>query len=69
LSPDTAAPVGDAVGEILAVADQIEADVIVVARHRDKLPHLLRSIARCLAARLSPVLHLAPGCERLALRA
>ena len=38
-------PVGDAATEILAAAERIGADVIVVARQRRRAPHLLGSIS------------------------
>jgi nucleotide-binding universal stress UspA family protein len=41
----TIAPVGDAATEILAAAQRIGADLIVVARRRTALPHLLGSIS------------------------
>ena len=40
-----ATPVGDVATEILAAAERIGADVIVVARHRRRAPHLLGSIS------------------------
>ena len=40
----TMAPVGDAATEILAAAEVVSADVIVVARHRGHVPHPLGSI-------------------------
>jgi nucleotide-binding universal stress UspA family protein len=42
----TVAPVGDAATEILAAADRVRADVIVVARHRGRVPHMLGAITR-----------------------
>jgi nucleotide-binding universal stress UspA family protein len=41
----TAAPVGDTATEILAAAMAVGADVIVVARRRGRVPHLLGSIS------------------------
>jgi nucleotide-binding universal stress UspA family protein len=41
----TATPVGDVATEILAAAERIGADVIVVARQRGRAPHLLGSIS------------------------
>ena len=41
----TATPVGDVATEILAAAERIGADVIVVARQRRRAPHLLGSIS------------------------
>ena len=40
----TMAPVGDAATEILAAAEVVRADLIVVARHRGHVPHPLGSI-------------------------
>ena len=39
------APVGDPTTEILAAAQQTGADVIVVARHRAKVPHALGTVS------------------------
>ncbi len=41
----TLAPVGDAATEILAAAEQLAADVIVVARHRPRVPRAHGSIS------------------------
>jgi nucleotide-binding universal stress UspA family protein len=45
IEAQTSAPVGDAAGEVLAAAEQIGADVIVVARHRGRAPHSHRSVS------------------------
>jgi nucleotide-binding universal stress UspA family protein len=45
IDAEVSAPVGETVAEIVAVAEQVGADVIVVARHRRKTPpHLHASI-------------------------
>lgn len=41
----TEAPVGNAATEILAAADRLGADVIVIARHRGRMPHVLGSVS------------------------
>ena len=41
----TLAPVGDAATEILAAAEQLQADVIVVARHRGRAPDAHGSVS------------------------
>lgn len=45
INAQTRAPVGDAVTEILAVAEQVGADVIVVARHRGRVPQPRGSVS------------------------
>jgi nucleotide-binding universal stress UspA family protein len=45
ITVETAAPVGDVAAEILTIAAEREADVIVVARHHRKVPHVGGSIS------------------------
>lgn len=45
IEAQTSAPVGDAASEILAAAERVGADVIVVARHRGRVPQLHGSIS------------------------
>ena len=45
IEAETSAPVGNAAAEILAVAERVGADVIVVASHRGRAPHAHRSIS------------------------
>ena len=42
---ETSAPVGNAAAEVLAAAERVGADVIVVARHRGRGPHSPLSIS------------------------
>jgi nucleotide-binding universal stress UspA family protein len=44
IDADAVARVGDAAAEVVAVADEVGADVIVVAPHRGRTPHLHGSI-------------------------
>lgn len=62
----TIAPVGDAAREILATAARVGADVIVVARSRGRVPHVLGSISGRLvrSANCDVLVVHEPGAER-----
>jgi nucleotide-binding universal stress UspA family protein len=45
IEADLAAPVGDPAAEIVAAADELGADLIVVGRHRSRSHHLLGSVS------------------------